>query len=600
MASESSDSSPHNPNLNLTELPDDAGDIQFDSMDEDTFLDTIDQQLAEANFNATDYYAIFNLSKECSPEEIKEAYKRLSRSFHPDKHTDPVKRQIAQERFQGLSKAYEVLKDPNSRAIYDNYGEKALSMPWTVGPLLKTPQQLREEYERLAKKKREEEIENLIQTKTSIQCHCNATPIFASQLAGRSLAWRLSKANIPRLVMKHTYTSQISEQINLSLTSTILTQNGRGGGNLSAMVRHNISPKLTLEYGSTLVNNRVGTFKAFYQPTSDSFVNTHTTVASPWSPPSSSITIGRSLGNNVTGFISFNTGDFNLGVWGKGRRIQNRSSLSIGVASKTEETEYQTEIQVGEAQSHLMGHYKKKVSSRTNLIVSGSVSNASGLMFGVGTEHRVASKTNLGGGIDVGFPSGISLRFTIKRLGQNLSIPISISPEINLTTLVASIAIPTTAWLLVNEFAISPWRTRKLNNKLREIKELNSTFLENKRKEAEEALLLLQESVSRRTEIEIQNNGLVIVEAIYGKFEDEIPVKDECADVTIAVQNLVNDSQLYIVGGHSKSKIIGFYDPCFGSPKKLLVRYKFKKHLHTVIVEDKVPLVCPMRSHMES
>jgi len=90
------------------------------------------------------------------------------------------------------------------------------------------------------------------------------------------------------------------------------------------------------------------------------------------------------------------------------------------------------------------------------------------------------------------------------------------------------------------------------------------------------------------------------VEAIYGRFEDELPVNNECTDVVIATQNLVNDSQLYIVGGHSKSKILGFYDPCFGVPKKLLVRYKFKKQFHCAIVEDKVPLVCPMRAHLEA
>lgn len=46
--------------------------------------------------------------------------------------------------------------------------------------------------------------------------------------------------------------------------------------------------------------------------------------------------------------------------------------------------------------------------------------------------------------------------------------------------------------------------------------------------------------------------GLVIVSALYGKFNDSFEAGEECADVTVPLQNLVHESQLYLVGSHSK------------------------------------------------
>jgi DnaJ family protein C protein 11 len=66
-------------------------------------------------------------------------------------------------------------------------------------------------------------------------------------------------------------------------------------------------------------------------------------------------------------------------------------------------------------------------------------------------------------------------------------------------------------------------------------------------------------------------------------------------DVTIAVQSLVTNSQLHISGGHSKSNLIGFYDPCYGEKKHLRIIYQFQGRLHEVTVGDKQPVAAPLR-----
>ena len=70
---------------------------------------------------AQDFYAILGLSKVASQEEIKKAYRRLAREYHPDLHPGPQKVEMEQK-FKELSEAYDMLKDPETRKKYDRYG----------------------------------------------------------------------------------------------------------------------------------------------------------------------------------------------------------------------------------------------------------------------------------------------------------------------------------------------------------------------------------------------------------------------------------------------------------------------------------------------
>jgi curved DNA-binding protein len=65
-----------------------------------------------------DYYKILGVSKDADGDQIKKAYRRLARKYHPDVSKQPD----AEERFKAVGEAYEVLKDPEKRNAYDNLG----------------------------------------------------------------------------------------------------------------------------------------------------------------------------------------------------------------------------------------------------------------------------------------------------------------------------------------------------------------------------------------------------------------------------------------------------------------------------------------------
>lgn len=77
-----------------------------------------------------DYYSILGLQRDASQDDIKRAYRKLARKFHPDVN----KEDGAATRFQEIAEAYEVLKDTDKRAAYDQFGEN-----WQAGQNFKSP-----------------------------------------------------------------------------------------------------------------------------------------------------------------------------------------------------------------------------------------------------------------------------------------------------------------------------------------------------------------------------------------------------------------------------------------------------------------------------
>ena len=65
-----------------------------------------------------DYYQVMGVARDASQDDIKRAYRKLARKYHPD----VSKEKDAEDKFKELQEAHEVLKDPEKRAAYDQLG----------------------------------------------------------------------------------------------------------------------------------------------------------------------------------------------------------------------------------------------------------------------------------------------------------------------------------------------------------------------------------------------------------------------------------------------------------------------------------------------
>ena len=84
-----------------------------------------------------DYYSILGVANNASTKDIKAAYRKLARQWHPD--VNPTRKKEAEEKFKDISEAYEVLSDPEKRRRYDSLGpdweQQAQHFRYGAGPM---------------------------------------------------------------------------------------------------------------------------------------------------------------------------------------------------------------------------------------------------------------------------------------------------------------------------------------------------------------------------------------------------------------------------------------------------------------------------------
>src|SRR5689334_21279772 len=78
-----------------------------------------------------DYYSTLGVTKSANAAEIKKAYRKLALQYHPDRNKGD---KTAEEKFKEVTKAYEVLSDPQKKQAYDQFGHAAFEQGAGQGP----------------------------------------------------------------------------------------------------------------------------------------------------------------------------------------------------------------------------------------------------------------------------------------------------------------------------------------------------------------------------------------------------------------------------------------------------------------------------------
>ncbi|XP_002735275.1 dnaJ homolog subfamily C member 11-like, partial [Saccoglossus kowalevskii] len=218
-----------------------------------------------------DFYSLLNARKEASQDELKASYRRVCMIYHPDKHQDPTKKIEAEKLFSKVQKAYEVLSNPQSRAIYDIYGVKGLEAGWELVERTRTPAEIQEEYERLQRERQERRLNQRTNPRGSVTVGIDATELF-----DHYGEYEDEFGSTPTIEVSHMSINQ-SVEAPLTVTETgtlagnLQTQNGTGGGQITASLRRVLSSKGWAEFEFGAGNGpRIG-IKGFRNITRRSF-----------------------------------------------------------------------------------------------------------------------------------------------------------------------------------------------------------------------------------------------------------------------------------------------------------------------------------------
>ncbi|XP_070704993.1 dnaJ homolog subfamily C member 11 [Pempheris klunzingeri] len=543
--------------------------------------------------NNQDYYSLLNVRKEATSEELKASYRRLCMLYHPDKHRDPELKSQAEQLFNQVHQAYEVLSDAHSRAIYDIFGKKGLEVEgWEVVERKRTPAEIREEYERLQREREERRLQQRTNPKGTISVGVDATDLFDrydedfEEMPGGGFP----HIEINRMHISQSIEAPLTNSDTAVLSGSLSTHNGNGGGNINMTIRKVTSAKGwgEVEFGAGDILGPLVGLKVFRNLTPRCFLTAQCGLQ--FSPrglrPSCSLMTARHLDQNTMGYLQWR--------WGP------NSAMTTSLVRDTKSSHFTLALQLGVPHSYLMMSYQYKFQDEDQTKVKGSVKTGwFGTVVEYGAERKISRHSVLSATVSVGVPQGVTLKIKLARASQTYLFPVHLTDQLLPSAVFYATVGPLLVYMVVHRLIIIPYTQAQKEQELELQRKSSATDIAKKKQEAESAVLLMQESVRRIIEAEESKMGLIILNAWYGKFVSDTSQKQEKAkviDVTVPLQCLVKDSKL-ILTESSKAGLPGFYDPCVGEEKSLKLLYQFRGVMHQVISADTESLRIPKQSH---
>jgi len=542
-----------------------------------------------------DYYSILNLRKEANDDEIKAAYRRMCVMYHPDKHMDPKNKQTADVIFTKVTKAYEVLSCPQTRMIYDIYGQKGLDAGWEVIERRRSPQEIREEYERLQREADERRIEKSTNPKGSVTLQIDATDIFSSDQDDDPYyqdeqSW-LPSIEIRGMSFDQSIEAPLTRSNTVVLAGQLQHTNGNGTGNVNCALKRVFSHQSWGEVELSAGNGGNLRLKAFRNLDKKRFctVTLNSTLKQQRLSAGLQAMVASQLSEQTMGYLS----------WMGGHKS---SSMTSTLTKNTQRYNLMGQLQLGVPNSFGVLSYTHKFGTETK--VKGVIKiGPLGLMLEYGCEHQITALSYVGMTMSIGQSSGVTLKLKVHRHTQTFNFPIILCEVFSPAAIFYGTIAPLITFFTVKALIIAPMVLEQREKDIQETREKHAQLIAEKKKEAESAVQLMLTSYEQIVESEQEKHGFVIVEAWYGKFISKHRKTEQSTpyviNVTIPIQCLVKESKL-LVSDSSKSQLSGFYDPCVGEEKLLKITYEFRGNVHEAIFKDEEAVRCPKQSHIIS
>ncbi|XP_001625184.2 dnaJ homolog subfamily C member 11 isoform X2 [Nematostella vectensis] len=538
-----------------------------------------------------DYYAVLAVRKEANEDELKAAYRRLCVLYHPDKHTDPEKKRVAVQLFSKVQKAYEVLSDPETKAIYDVYGQKGLDAGWEVIERRRTPAEIQAEYERLQREKEERRLQQRTNPKGSVIVGVDATDLFDHY---EGLEERgLPNIEVSNMAIMQSIEAPLTRMDTATLSGSLGVRNGNGSGSVALSMRRVLSYKAWGEVEVGAGDGPTLTFRGFRNLTKRSYATSGVTMQVINGTALSAglqTMVARQLDKHTVGYLTWKAGA--------------QSSMNTTVIRETEDYRAVLTLQLGVPNTFGVASVTKKLEeTRLKLAIKGGIF---GMIFEYGIEKKISQHSQLGASISIGVPTGVTLKIKLTRATQVYSFPVSLSEQISPAAIFYGTIAPVVVFLVAKVLVVSPFKKQEQEKEEELNREKHAQQLAKKKQEAEDTINLMRESYERNLEFESQRHGLVIVHAWYGNLVSMDESHDgqrtvhsthaQVIDVTVPVQCQVRESRLFLAEG-PKHNLSGFYDPCPNQDKLLRIRYEFRDALHEVTIGELETIRIPKQSH---
>ncbi|XP_047040728.1 dnaJ homolog subfamily C member 11 [Helicoverpa zea] len=556
------------------------------------------------------YYQLLNVSKTAPPEEINSAYRRFSRMFHPDKHsTDPNKQKWAEQIFNKVKEAYEVLSDSHKRAIYDTLGKRGLEVEgWEIIFRTRTPREIREEYERLKREREERRLQQSANPRGTITLSVNATDMFMKYYDEYEILEEptiIPNIEVSGMTIQQSIDAPVTLRNTMTLSGNISTQNGIGTGSVNICNRNLSSEKGWTEVEFGIGNGPLLGFKIFRTLSRLMFLNCGTVLQ--FTPrgitPSLISTMAVQLDAHSVGYLTYRAG-------GPGG-----SSMTSIYVRDSEKYHTNTALQIGTPHSFISFNIMRKLPQHDMKLRLALKFGTFGAIAEYGAEKKVSQNSSVSAAVMLGVPSGVMLKLKWTCSSQTIVVPIHLCEEVLPSPVFYATVVPLVSWLVLKKVILDPIARERQERDRQRSMEANYERLQEMQRQARATIELMRETYSRIRSDEEKKKGLVILRALYGKLpanasshevgaetsgdgtSPETPGPfSEVVDVTIPIQCLVKDSRLELIEA-SKYELPGFYDPCVGEDKHLTIQYMFHNNLHCCTVNDSQALVLPRNNH---